>query len=179
MKLQFSFIKNGTVFEPEFQVLTASNGTIEFKQLSKSRGIAVVYAPNGTGKSSMAKVLGSEKESDSLSFIVVNDDGTRLLPGAFHVIPDQVNRNVIHGKETDYLVGQQIRREYELRDRINAAFETAYSALASKFKNEYKVSKVGDYLLSQIGLIQEQPYISAFTFLRSIVNNREHGKTID
>lgn len=179
MKLLFSSIRNGTIFEPEFQELTVSNGTIEFKQLRKSAGIAVVYAPNGTGKSSLARVLGSENESDSLSFFVVNDDGTRIMPGAFHVIPDQVNRNVVRGKETDYLVGQQIRREYELRDRINVTFETAYSALAGKFKSEYKVSKVGDYLLSKIGLIQKQPYKSAFTFLRSIVNNREHGKNID
>ena len=177
MKLVFSSIKNSTIFEPEFQMLTPANGTIEFKHLNAAGGIAVVYAPNGTGKSSMTKVLGIEAPSDDMSFTVIDDMGVAVTPGAFHIIPDQINRNVIRGKETDYLIGRQIRREYELRDRINSAFHVAYTALAGKFKGEYKVSKVGDYLLTQIST-QRQNSI-AFKYLRSIINNKLHGKDID
>ena len=141
-------------------------------------GIAVIYAPNGTGKSSLTKVLGSEA-TDVISFSATDDNGTTITPDAFHIILDQINRNVIRGKETDYLIGQQIRREYELRDKINNAFENAYSALSGMYKSEFKVSKVGDFLLTQIGTLQPINYRTAFTFLRSIINNRFHGSNID
>ena len=179
MKLTFSSIKNGAIFEPEFQSLTPVNGTIKFKHMNTAGGIAVVYAPNGTGKSSLAKVLGIDTASEDMSFSAVDSSGGTILPGTFHIIPDQINRNVIHGKETDYLIGRQIRREYELRDRINDAFVAAYAALAEKYKTEFKVSKVGDYLLTQIGTLQQQPHSTAFAYLRSIVNTRKHGKDID
>ena len=177
MKLVFSSIKNGNIFEPEFQHLVPSMGTIEFKHMSTAGGIAVVYAPNGTGKSSLAKVL--ETTANDLCFSATNDNGEVITSNDFHVIPDQINRNVIRGKETDYLIGQQIKREYELRDRINSAFITAYTALSGTYKSEFKVDKVGDFLLTQIGTLQEQPYPTAFIFLRSIVNTRSHGRDID
>ena len=83
-------------------------------------GVAVVYAPNGTGKSSLANLLNTEESSDILTFSAVDENGNNITPEtrAFHVIPDQINRNVIRGKTTDYLIGAQIRREYELKDRI-------------------------------------------------------------
>lgn len=178
MKLVFSSIKNGTIFEPEFQNLTPSCGTIEFKHMHSPGGIAVVYAPNGTGKSSFSKILGSETTED-LSFSAVNDNGENVSSDNFHVIFDQINRNVIRGKETDYLVGQQIKREYALKDKINNSFNVAFSALCDKYKNEYKVSKVGDYLLKQIEMRADSFYSTAFSYLRSIVNNKDHGKSIE
>ena len=178
MKLVFSSIKNGTIFDAQFQNLTPDVGTIEFKQMNPVGGIAVIYAPNGTGKSSLTKVLGSEA-TDVISFSATDDNGTTITPDAFHIILDQINRNVIRGKETDYLIGQQIRREYELRDKINNAFENAYSALSGMYKSEFKVSKVGDFLLTQIGKLQPINYRTAFTYLRSIINNRFHGSNID
>ena len=52
MKLKFNSIKNQSIFQPEFQSFSANN-VIEFKkQPHAAGGIAVVYAPNGTGKSS-------------------------------------------------------------------------------------------------------------------------------
>lgn len=123
MKLVFSSIKNVDIFEPEFQSLPIDKGTIEFKHKNTPGGLAVVYAPNGTGKSSLTKVLSSERTTEALAFSATDEVGRPLTPESkvFHIIPDQINRNVIRGKETDYLIGQQIRREYELRDHINAS----------------------------------------------------------
>ncbi len=181
MKLVFSSIKCETIFEPEFQNLAPNEGTIEFKRMRAPGGLAVVYAPNGTGKSSLARVLGAESTSESLSFVVNDDSGAIITPetGAFHVIPDQIDRNVIRGKETDYLIGKQIRREYELKDSINTLFESAYFALGKKYKSDYKVSKVGDYLLMQIGTLEQDSYQKAYGFIRTIVNKQAHSTDID
>ena len=181
MRLTFSSITNGNIFEPDFQNLTPLNGTIEFKHMSTPGGLAVVYAPNGTGKSSLAKVLAAESSSMNLSFTATDDAGMTIRPEtkAIHVIPDQIDRNVIRGKETDYLIGPQIKREYELRDRINVTFETIYTALGNKYKSDFKVTKVGDYLLTQMGALTQDPYTNAYGFIRTIVNKQAHSTDID
>ena len=114
----------------------AQNGAIEFKHMQGSGGIAVVYAPNGTGKTSLANLLDMEASAENISFVATDEQGNTIAPEtkAFHVIQDQLNKNVIRGKTTDYLIGVQIRREYELRDRINSSFLNAYDQLASKYK---------------------------------------------
>lgn len=181
MKIIFSSIKNNNIFETDFEHLSSQNGTIEFKHMQGSGGIAVIYAPNGTGKTSLANLLDVEVSTEKNSFVASDDQGNTITPEtmAFHVIQDQLNRNVIRGKTTDYLIGAQIRREYELRDQINAAFRNAYEQLSSKYKTEFKVSKVGDYLLTQIESVQDTTHQTAFQYIRSIVNTRQHGKDID
>lgn len=181
MKIIFSSIKNNDIFETDFESLSIQNGTIEFKHRQGVGGIAVVYAPNGTGKTSLANLLDAEVSTEKCSFVASDEQGNTIIPEtkAFHVIQDQLNRNVIRGKTTDYLIGAQIRREYELRDQINAAFRNAYDQLSTKYKTEFKVSKVGDYLLTQIQTVQDTMHQTAFQYIRSIVNTRQHGKDID
>lgn len=179
MKLVFSSIINDTIFNEEFQKLTTDNGTIEFKHKHSSGGLAVVYAPNGTGKSSLAKVLKNTVSTESLSFSAVDDKGVLLSPesGCFHIIQDQLNRNIIQGKESDYLVGDQIRREYELRDQLNSLFLKAFTDLNSKYKREFKVTRVGDYLLSQMD--KHASYDEAYGYIRDLVKTQSKGKNID
>ena len=51
MKLTFKKIENGIIFEKEFHHMI-DNNSIKFKRMQSVGGLAVVYAPNGTGKSS-------------------------------------------------------------------------------------------------------------------------------
>ena len=122
MKLKFNSIKNQSIFQPEFQSFSANGyNVIEFKkQPHAAGGIAVVYAPNGTGKSSLTAVLGNEETREDLSFEAVYNDNCTIQPGtkAFHTIGDQISRNVIEGETSDYLIGQDIRREYALKKKI-------------------------------------------------------------
>lgn len=180
MKIFFSSIINNGIFEDDFAHLSERNGTIEFKHMQESGGIATIYAPNGTGKTSITNLLSMETSEENKSFIAADEHGNVITPESrsFHVIQDQLNRNVIRGKTTDYLIGAQIRREYELRDRINSLFQNAYDQLASKYKTEFKVSKVGDYLIIQMqsseGIIQQAAH-----YIRSIVNAKQRGKDIE
>ena len=178
MKIIFSAIKNAGIFEDDFMHLPEGKGTIEFKRMQTAGGIAVIYAPNGTGKTSFANLLSTEVSNENIFFDAVDERGNRIAPesGVFHVIQDQINRNVIRGETTDYLIGAQIRREYDLRNQINILFRNAYDDLASKYKSEFKVSKVKDYLLYQISVLEHQ---TAYEYIRSIVNVRTHGKDID
>lgn len=179
MKLKFDSIKNKNIFQPEFQDLSANGyNIIEFKkQSSDVGGIAVVYAPNGTGKSSLTAVLGNEKTREELSFEATYNDNCIIRPEtkAFHTIGDQISRNVIEGETSDYLIGRDIRREYDLKKKIENGLETAFNELNLEYKNIYKTTKVSDYLLS---VMQERNH-EAYTFVRDIVNKQSKGKNID
>jgi len=50
MKLTFSKMHRESIFNANFDNLTEDCGTIEFKKKNTSGGMAVIYAPNGTGK---------------------------------------------------------------------------------------------------------------------------------
>ena len=181
MKIIFSSLKNSSIFEDDFMHLSDQNGTIEFKRMQMSGGIAVIYAPNGTGKTSLANLLSMEASEENSSFNAIDEHGNIITPEtkSFHVIQDQLNRNVIRGETTDYLIGAQIRREYELREQINLLFKSAYENLVSKYKKEYNVSKVKDYLLIQMNSLTDNIHQTAYPYIRSIVNSKQHGKDID
>ena len=178
MKLTFNKIHRESIFRTDFDALSADNGTIEFKRKSNSGGIAVVYAPNGTGKSSVAEVLKSEASSDIIDFRVVDEHGTIIEPEskAFHIIKDQINRHVIEGDESQYLVGTDIRREYELKKRIGDGFDSAFkTSLPNLYKNNYNVTKISDYLLGYLAPVDEV----GCSYIKSIVNRSKRGKDIN
>ena len=179
MKLKFTKIHNDAIFNSDFDSMSDANGTIEFKRKNHARGgIAVVYAPNGTGKSSIAEVLQSETSSSDTSFSAISDNGTVITPEshAFHVIGDQISRHIIQGDESQYLVGQEIKREYELKKKVNEGFHKTFGEkLPDLYKNKYSVSTVGAILLVRMQTVAP----NAYTFIRSIINKNFRGKNID
>ena len=82
MKIIFSSLKNSCIFEDDFTHLSEQNGTIEFKRMQTSGGIAVVYAPNGTGKTSFANLLSMEVSEENSSFSATDEHGNVITPGA-------------------------------------------------------------------------------------------------
>lgn len=178
MKLTFSKIHRESIFNADFDNLTEDSGTIKFKSNNTSGGIAVVYAPNGTGKSSFTEVLKSEESTAHVDFIATDDCGAVIDPSSkvFHIIADQISRNIILGDESQYLVGTDIRREYELKKKISDGFDSVFKvSLPGIYKSKYSVTKISDYLLGSVQLITETGY----SFIRSIVNTRSRGKDIN
>lgn len=177
MKLVFNKIHREAIFNPEFDCLSEENGTIEFRRKSASGGIAVIYAPNGAGKTSIAEVLKSDTSSGKIDFSAEDEKGNKIDPSdcAFHIISDQISRNIIKGNESEYLVGADIRREYELAERVKNSFTNTFASYQKEIKDKYKVSKVGDYLVLKLKDFDTQ----AHSFIKNIVNVKYKGQTIE
>ena len=57
-KLTFNKIENGLIFTSDFSTFIKNN-VISFS----NSGISVIYGPNGTGKTSLAKVLSGNSDT--------------------------------------------------------------------------------------------------------------------
>lgn len=168
MKLKIERIKRDNIFTDDFLALT-SNNEIDLS----SKNICVLYGPNGTGKTSLSKVLSREENTQ----YTISLDGTTFTekddPVA-HIISDQNDRNLIKGETQDFILGDNIKREYELKERLNSNFSTIFekdlvSLLKSKYGISTKKSVFDDFILDKI-------YLS---FISDIANNRSKGKGID
>lgn len=109
-KLVFNKIVNKNIFSDDFKRMETNN-SLEFS----NAGICVVYGPNGTGKTSLIGALCGAKDTD----ITVQYDDKEYTKDTcnqlFFIINDQNNRNIISGEAKDFLLGDNIRKEYELK----------------------------------------------------------------
>ncbi len=164
-KITFSKIENRSIFTNDFSPFV-SNNEICFSHT----GIAVLYGPNGTGKSSLAKVLSGEKET-SISCEYegkVYSDATQL----FYVINDQNNRNIIKGEAKDFLLGDDIRREYELEESVSSLYTEIIEDLRKTLKTAFNISTKTNPLLDLISVS------SLKTTVQDFINNQSKGKNI-
>ena len=162
MSLTFKTIENADVFTRDFSPLTRYN-QIDFP---RSEEIAVVYGPNGTGKTSLIKVLAGSKNT-KLEF---DFNGSTYTSGAdiFHVVNDQNNRNIISGETRDFFLGDNIQHEFELQDSLQKK-RTDFIAAVITILKSYKITTVRHPLLACI----ENQLLKGF--LTDCVNNRSKG----
>lgn len=163
MAIVFSKIEYSNVFTNDYSPFTRNN-KIEFP--SNTEEIAVVYGPNGTGKTSLIKVL-SDSAGTKLEYTF---DGTTYKSGKgiFHVINDQNNRNIIAGETRDFFLGDNIQREFELQELLAKKREAFISAVLSILKS-YRIST------------KQHPITELFgdatfrSFIQDCANNRSKG----
>lgn len=162
MSLTFKTIENADVFTRDFSPLTRYN-QIDFP---RNEEIAVVYGPNGTGKTSLIKVLSGSKNT-KLEF---DFNGSTYTSGAdiFHVVNDQNNRNIISGETRDFFLGDNIQHEFELQDSLQKK-RTDFIAAVITILKSYKITTVRHPLLACI----ENQLLKGF--LTDCVNNRSKG----
>ncbi len=96
MSLIFSRIENGNIFTRDFNPLVKNNEIV----FSSQEEIAVVYGPNGTGKTSFIKVL--EASDNTHVEFTFEERKYDTAVGVFHIINDQNNRNIISGETRDF-----------------------------------------------------------------------------
>lgn len=165
--LRFQKIKRSTVFCADFDNLT-SNNIIDFE----NKNITVVYAPNGVGKTSLTKVFDNEQGSE-LEATYNERTNLRGVTGIFHTINDQNGRNIIQGKTEDFIMGDDIRHERELRKSIDEKFRGLKNRLIAELKNHpFGITKASSRLINRISDLQIQGYV------RDLANSRSKGKSI-
>jgi len=142
-KLVFSKIENNDIFCGDFLEFKKNN-VIEFS-INK---IAVLYGPNGIGKSSLAKVL--NRENGTAFNAEFNDTSIEDDEDYFNIIEDQNHRNIIKGEASDYLLGDDIRRKQELKEQIEKEKEVVFDSLGQKLKDEFNIAKKSSKLLKEV-----------------------------
>lgn len=167
MKLKISKIKKGTIFTDEYLTLTQNN-ELDFDH----KKTCVLYGPNGTGKTSLCKVLNQTPGAEytiSIDGVEHTEDSELIV----HIISDQNGRNIIQGETQDFILGEDIKKEYELKEKMNGSFSLLFEKeLVDILKREYQISKINtnfdDLILDK----------KIFGYISDIANTRSKGKKI-
>ena len=142
MKLEFLKLKKDNIFCEDFFEMKKNN-VIDFSDTK----INVLYAPNGVGKTSFCKILENEGEF----LLKYNEVEYSMNNGElFHVIHDQNSRNIIKGTAKDFLLGDNIVKEFELKKWLDNNFDNIYKQLRNYYKSNINLSKVKDEKFSWI-----------------------------
>lgn len=161
-KIIFEKIENEDIFVSDYKKLIRNN-EIDFSR----EGISVIYGPNGTGKTSLVKVLSSEKGTK----VKYTYDGKEYTDGSqFFVINDQNNRNIIQGETKDFLLGDDIKKEFELQEYIANEYNRLCTESISMLKSNYSVSSSSS---KSIDCFSE--WISIQNIIKDLMNNRTKG----
>ena len=161
----FSKLANKNIFSNDFKIFNENN------ELSFSEeGICVVYGPNGTGKTSLINTL-SKQPGTEFSFSFRDKTYTNeSKESVVFVINDQNNRNIISGGTQDFLLGDNIKREYELKQELEDAYGKIVTSLITVLKQTYQISSKSSKLITLI-----EPKL----FIEDIVNSRSKGKNFN
>ncbi|CZE48688.1 AAA family ATPase [Campylobacter geochelonis] len=161
-KIIFENIENEDIFVSDYKKLIRNN-EIDFSR----EGISVIYGPNGTGKTSLVKVLSSEKGTK----VKYTYGGEEYTDGSqFFVINDQNNRNIIQGETKDFLLGDNIKKEFELQEYIENEYNRLCTESISILKNNYNVSSSSN---KSIDCFSE--WASVQNIIKDLMNNRSKG----
>ena len=88
----------------------------------------------------------------------------------FFVINDQNNRNIIQGETKDFLLGDNIRKEFELQKYIDDEYNRLCVDSISILKNNYKISSGRSKSIecfSALASIQDM--------IKDLMNNKSKG----
>ena len=142
--LEFNSIENDGIFTNDFKPFVKNN-TIDFPSTEE---IVAIYGLNGTGKTSLIRVL-SDTKGTKVKF---RFDGSEYASGSsvFHVINDQNNRNIILGETKDFFLGDNIKREFELQKFLAGSRVVIINDLVSKLKSNHGISTASNPLISLV-----------------------------
>lgn len=163
--IKFSIIENAEIFTRDFRPLVTNN-EVTFPTHEE---IAVIYGPNGTGKTSLIKVL-SDGENTKVEFQYEGGQTYTSGQDIFHVINDQNNRNIIAGETKDFFLGDDIKREFELQEFIASERKNIIQEIVSTLKSKHGISALSSPLIELIPI----PEIAAV--IKDIANNKSRGE---
>lgn len=158
----FNSIENKDIFSLDYKEFTKNN-KIDFSK----EGISVIYGPNGTGKTSLVKVLSAEKGTK----VKYNYNEKEYTDGSqFFVINDQNNRNIIKGTMKDFLLGDDIKKEFELQEYIRTEYTRLCNESIYILKNNFKINSSTS---KSIDCFFDVPSLQ--NIIKDLMNNKSKG----
>lgn len=165
-ELIFHKIENESIFAADYQNFIKNN-SISFS----NEGIAVVYGPNGTGKTSLVRALSGEKGTK----VSYDYNGNLYSDNSqFYIINDQNNRNIIGGSAKDFLLGDNIRKEFELQEYINNEYIKLCTESIDVLKKSYGISSSSSKAIECFDQVPDLQNI-----IKDLMNSKSKGSKTD
>ena len=143
--LVFKKLVNKNIFSDEFKDFNENN-----ELLFPDKGICVLYGPNGTGKTSFVNILNNMDKTEYHAIYNGEEYTSSVSNNLFFIINDQNNRNIIKGETQDFLLGDNIRREYLLKHELEESYNKIVNELISTFKTNFNLSSKTSKLMNFI-----------------------------
>lgn len=164
--LKINSINHDNILHDDFNSLT-SNNEIEFSR----QKIAVIYGPNGTGKTTITKALTCEGKN-SFYNVEYNSVNYKNDKSFFHIIMEHKNRNIIKGETKDFILKDNIKKEYELKELLEEK-KAAFVESTINLLKDFGITTMGNNLFK---LLMKKPY---FLVLRDCANRLSKGRNTD
>lgn len=168
MDIVFKKLKVDNRFNNSFENWTTNN-VISFS----NEGFIDIYAPNGVGKSSLARALNNESKSEYEYEYNGKQYTEKSKESPILVIDDFFFRNIAtrdNEKLSDYILGSQIAKELELKEKIETNTKKVKDDIISYLKKEYNIKSKDSCLC---GYIKND---SLKKFINSLSNAQDKGK---
>lgn len=168
MDIVFKKLKVDNRFANSFGDWTENN-VISFS----NEGFIDIYAPNGVGKSSLARALNNENKSEYEYEYNGKQYTEKSKESPVLVIDDFFFRNIAtrdNEKLSDYILGSQIAKELELKEKIETSTKKVKDDIISYLKKEYNIKSKDSCLC---GYIKND---SLKKFINSLSNSQDKGK---
>ncbi len=168
MDIVFKKLKVDNRFDNSFENWTTNN-VISFS----NEGFIDIYAPNGVGKSSLARALNNESKSEYEYEYNGKQYTEKSKESPILVIDDFFFRNIAtrdNEKLSDYILGSQIAKELELKEKIEISTKKVKDDIISYLKKEYNIKSKDSCLC---GYIKND---SLKKFINSLSNAQDKGK---
>lgn len=168
MNIVFKKLKVESRFDSSF------NNWVKNNEISFSNeGFIDIYAPNGVGKSSLARALNNENKSEYEYEYNGKKYTEKTKESPILVIDDFFFRNIAtrtNEKLSDYILGSQIAKELELKEKIEVSTKKVKDEMISYIKKEYNIKSKDSCLCNYV------KNESLKKFINSISNVQDKGK---
>ena len=164
-EIKFKKIKNKTIFTTNYEKFTKNNTIVFSKQ-----DIAIIYGPNGTGKTSLIKAMSGEKDT---AIEYVYNDKNFLDGSQFYIINDQNSRNIIQGDVKDFLMGDRIKEEFELKSQVQNEYNSVCDKNIKTLKDEFSITSSSSNI---IDCVSNNPGIQKI--VKDLANKQSKGSRI-
>lgn len=168
MDIVFKKLKVDNRFANSFGNWTENN-VISFS----NEGFIDIYAPNGVGKSSLARALNNENKSEYEYEYNGKKYNEKSKESPILVIDDFFFRNIAtrdSEKLSDYILGSQIAKELELKEKIETSTKKVKDDIISYLKKEFNIKSKDSCLC---GYIKND---ALKKFINSLSNAQDKGK---